>query len=94
MEAAYRVRGTRYQGATAKTERDAPITYEGIAIMATLDELLQSIISNADSIRDSLTPHVLAMHQEEMWTAAKLADNAVEEISLILESPDPRKATS
>ena len=58
--------------------------------MATLDELLQSIIMNAESIRDSLTPPVLAMHEPAMLTAAKLADNAVEEISIILESPDPR----
>ena len=58
--------------------------------MPTLDEYLQSIISNADSIRSSLSPHVLAMHEPEMKSAAKLADRAVEEISLILESPDTR----
>ena len=56
----------------------------------TLDEYLQSIISTADSIRGSLSPHVLAMHEPEMKAAAKLADQAVEEISLILESPNPR----
>lgn len=59
--------------------------------MPTLDEYLQSIISNADSIRNSLSPHVLAMHEPEMKAAAKKADQAVEEISLILESPDPRE---
>lgn len=58
--------------------------------MATLDEYLQSIISTADSIRNSLSPHVLAMHEPDMKSAAKKADQAVEEISLILESPDPR----
>ena len=58
--------------------------------MATLDEYLQSIISTADSIRNSLSPRVLVMHGVEMRSAAKLADQAVEEISLILESPDTR----
>lgn len=57
---------------------------------ATLDEYLQSIISQADSIRNGLTPRVLMFHGEEMSAAAKVADNAVEEIKLIMESPEGR----
>ena len=59
--------------------------------MPTLDGHLQSIIDTADSIRNSLSPHVLAMHGFQMTVAAQVADAAVEEIKLILESPDPRK---
>ena len=58
---------------------------------ATLDEYLQSIIENADMIRGRLSPHVLAMHGDEMQAAAKTADTAVEQISLILDSDDPRE---
>ena len=57
----------------------------------TLDEHLQSIILNAESIRDSLTPHVLAMHEPALLAATKLADIAVEEIKIILESSDTRE---
>ena len=64
---------------------------EGIKIMPTLDEYLQSIISSAHSTGDILTPHVFAMQEPAMLAAAKLADRAVEEISLILESPDDRE---
>ena len=59
--------------------------------MPTLDEHLQSILANADSIRNSLTPHVLAMHGDEMLAAAQAADASVEEIKIILESPDTRE---
>ena len=56
--------------------------------MATVDEYLQSIIQRAESLRDSLTPRVLAAHGAALRAAAKKADDAVEEIHLVLESPE------
>ncbi len=54
--------------------------------MATIDEVLQSIIAQADSVRSSLSRYPTT-HGEELLAAAKRADNAVEEIVLVLESP-------
>lgn len=60
--------------------------------MATIDEYLASIIYTANDLRNALTPRVLAAHGDALQAAAKVADDAVEEIKLVLESPEPARS--
>ena len=55
--------------------------------MATVDEYLQSVIQTAENIRNELTTRTLLAHEDALLKAAKKADDAVEEMFLILESP-------